>query len=375
MELVELAKWIYAHPETANQEYECAGETMEFLKRHGFEVTPGCAGLPTAFKAEQKCGEGPRVAVMAEYDALPGLGHGCGHHLIAAMGAGAGIALASLLGDLHGEIAVFGTPAEETGEGKSAMAKAGAFDGYDAAIIMHPCSVHYTAPNILAISAYDFTFTGRASHAGARPYEGVNALDALVLFYNGVSALRQQLRDGTRIAGVVLKGGDVTNVIPDRCVIRYEVRAKQLDYFHAVVEKLVNCARGAAIATGCGMEYAQSEPLCMPLEESPALAEGYRKLLAEYGLFEEGEDVIGSTDMGDVGAIVPALHPFFKVSKNFELPHTEEFLHAVNEPYAYEQMLLGVELLARLGLLVFEDAELFARLRVEKEGKTARRNA
>ena len=374
-ELTELAKWIYAHPEIANEEFESSKKVMEFLERAGFAVTPGFAGLPTAFKAVRKNGEGPKVAVMAEYDALPGLGHGCGHHLIAAMGAGAGIALASVLGDLPGEVAVFGTPAEETGDGKSALAKAGAFDDYDIGIIMHPCSIHYTSPVILAISAYDFTFTGRASHAGARPYEGVNALDAVVSMYNAVGLMRQQLKDGTRIAGIVVRGGDVTNVIPDKCVIRYEVRAKQLDYYHTVVDRLVNCAKGAALSTGCAMEYAQCEPLCMPLEESPLLAAEYHQLLDEYGLFEEGEDVIGSTDMGDVGMIIPSLHPFFKVSTNFELPHTEEFLRAVNEPYAYEQMLLGTELLARLGLSVFENAELLAKLRAEKAKKAVHRKA
>ncbi|MEA5048657.1 MAG: amidohydrolase [Eubacteriales bacterium] len=372
-ELTELAKWLYAHPEIANEEFESSRKVMDFLEQAGFTVTPNLAGLPTAFRAVRKNGEGPKVAIMAEYDALPGLGHGCGHHLIAAMGAGAGIALSGVLSDLPGEVAVFGTPAEETGDGKSALAKAGMFDEYDIGIMLHPCSVHYTSPVILAISAYDFTFTGRASHAGARPYEGINALDAVVSMYNAVGLMRQQLKDGTRVAGIVVRGGDVTNVIPDCCVVRYEVRAKQLAYFDTVVEKLVNCAKGAALATGCSMEYAQCEPLCMPLEESPLLAAEYHKLLDEYGLFEEGEDVIGSTDMGDVGAVIPSLHPFVKVSSNFELPHTEEFLRAVNEPFAYEQMLLGTELLARLGLTVFEDAELLDRLRVEKAKKLVHR--
>jgi len=374
-ELTELAKWIYTHPEIANEEFESSKKVMEFLARAGFVITPDFAGLPTAFKAVCKNGDGPKVAIMAEYDALPGLGHGCGHHLIAAMGAGAGVALASALGDRAGEIAVFGTPAEETGDGKSALAKEGAFDDYDIGIIMHPCSIHYTSPVILAISAYEFTFTGRASHAGARPYEGVNALDAVALMYNAVGLMRQQLRDGTRIAGIVVNGGDVTNVIPGRCTVRYEVRTKKLEYFHSVVDRLVNCAKGAALATGCTVEHTQCEPLCMPLEESPLLAAEYQKLLGEYGLFEEGEDVIGSTDMGDVSRIIPSLHPFFKVSTNFELPHTEEFLRAVNEPYAYTQMLLGTELLARLGLTVFEDEPLLKKLRAEKAQKAAQNKA
>lgn len=372
-ELTGLAKWIYAHPEIANEEFESSKKVMEFLAAAGFSVTPDFKGLPTAFKAVRKNGDGPKVAIMAEYDALPGLGHGCGHHLIAAMGAGAGIALANALDGKPGEVAVFGTPAEETGDGKSALAKAGAFDDYDVAIIMHPCSIHYTSPVILAISAYDFTFTGRASHAGARPYEGVNALDAVVLMYNAVGLMRQQLKDGTRVAGIVVSGGDVTNVIPDRCAVRYEVRAKKLDYYNAVVERLVNCAKGAALATGCTLEHAQCEPLCMPLEESPLLATEYHKLLDEYGLAEEGEDVIGSTDMGDVSRIIPSLHPFFKVSNNFELPHTAEFLRAVNEPYAYSQMLLGTELLARLGLTIFEDEALLTKLRAEKARKAAQK--
>ncbi|MDR3552028.1 MAG: amidohydrolase [Clostridia bacterium] len=371
--LTELAQWLYAHPETANQESESSKRVMAFLRDAGFEIEPECAGLPTAFKASKRSGDGPKVAIMAEYDALPGLGHGCGHHLISAMSTGAGIALASLLSEMPGEVAVFGTPAEETGDGKSVMAKAGVFDDYDVGIMLHPCPVHYTAPIILAIGAYDFEFTGLASHAGSRPYEGINALDALVLMYNGVSVLRQQLKDGTRIAGIVLKGGDVTNVIPDQCTIRYEVRARKLSDYHATVGKVVNCAKGAALATGCTLNFFQSEPLCMPLEESPALAAEYHKLLDEYGLCEEGEDVVGATDLGDVGAIIPALQPFFKICTHFELPHTEDFLRAANEPYAYEQMLLGTELLARLGLRVFEDPGLLITLRAEKAAKAASR--
>jgi len=261
----EIAQFIFDHPEISRQEYESSEYLAHYLETEGFAVEMPYCGIPTAFKATRKNGSGPRIAFMAEYDALPGMGHACGHHWIASTSLMAGITLAKALDYLEGEVTVFGTPGEETGEGKPYMVDQGAFDGYQAALEIHPQGCTSLELDMIAIGGIDITFTGTASHAGAAPYNGVNALDAVITFFNSVNAMRQQLRDGTRVHGIITEGGTAVNIIPETGKIRIEVRAKEMDYWNEVLERVVKCAEGAALATGCELEWHHFEPTCAGL--------------------------------------------------------------------------------------------------------------
>src|SRR5881227_3070921 len=266
-ELIETADWIHAHPEIGHQEVEASKRLSGILQSAGIPVEMGTAGMATAFKADLggKKAARPRVAILAEYDALPGLGHGCGHNLIGTSAVGAGLALAEVLGDLDGSIWVLGTPAEESAApnsgGKVHMVNAGVFSDVDAAIMFHPATeTAVTMDRSLAARGFEFYFHGRAAHAAGAPEEGLNALDAVVLLYNAISMLRQQVRSDVRIHGIILSGGAAANIIPDYAAIRYRTRADDSEYLAEVVDRVVACAEGAAKATGCRLEWTEYMP-------------------------------------------------------------------------------------------------------------------
>src|SRR5947199_3511224 len=266
-ELIETADWIHAHPEIGHQEVEASKRLSGLLQSAGIPVEMGTAGMATAFKAELggRNGARPRVAILAEYDALPGLGHGCGHNLIGTSAIGAGLALLDVMPDLPGSVLVLGTPAEESAApnsgGKVHMVNAGVFEDVDAAIMFHPATeTVMTLDRSLAARGFEFYFHGKAAHAAGAPEEGVNALDAVVLMYNAISVLRQQVRSDVRIHGIILSGGAAANIIPDYAAIRYRTRADDSEYLAEVVERVVACAEGAARATGCRLEWKEYMP-------------------------------------------------------------------------------------------------------------------
>lgn len=367
-DVAKVAKELYEEPETANNEFNSCKIIMDLLREKGFDVEDNYAGVPTGFKASKKNGEGPKIAVFAEYDALPGIGHACGHHLIAGMSLLAGIALSEILDEYEGEVAIFGTPAEETGEGKPPMAEQGCFDDYDMAMMMHPNSINCIAPIVTSIGVYDITFKGKTAHCGANPFDGVNALDAVVSMYNGVSMMRQQMKDGTRIAGIILSGGEMTNSIPDDCTIRYEIRTLTMDYYDHVRDRLEKCAESAAIATGCKVDFKLSMPVCASMDTSKTLAVAFKEIMMDSGItdFISDPEPI-ATDLGDVSQIIPTIQPFVKVSHGGEKLHSKEFLEATDDPYAWEKMKDYSYMLALLGLRVFEDKEMLKELRQERE--------
>src|SRR5439155_19603695 len=266
-ELIETSNWIHAHPEIGHQEVEAARRLSGLLESAGIPVEAGTAGMGTAFKAELggKRGPRPRIAILAEYDALPGLGHGCGQNLIGTSAVGAGLALSEVLPELQGSIWVLGTPAEESAApnsgGKVHMVNAGIFSDVDAAIMFHPgTETAVTLDTSLAARGFEFYFHGKAAHAAGAPEEGVNALDAVVLMYNAISVLRQQVRSDVRIHGIILSGGAAANIIPDYAAIRYRTRADDSDYLEEVVQRVIACAEGAATATGCRLEWTEYMP-------------------------------------------------------------------------------------------------------------------
>ncbi|MEG0578525.1 MAG: M20 family metallopeptidase, partial [Niameybacter sp.] len=257
--LIELSHTIHAHPEVSNEEvFACNLLSTELLK-HKFEVTQDIAGHTTGFIATKSSSKlGPTIGLLVEYDALPGLGHACGHNLIAATSLGAALALGCIIEEVGGAIKVFGTPAEEggvNGSAKASFVKAGLFEGVDVALMTHPGSHNQPTPSSLAIAPMDFEFFGKPAHAASAPHEGINALDALLLFYNGINALRQQLTADIRIHGVILDGGTAPNIIPDYTRARFYLRAGTVESLNIVIEKVKHIADGSALMTGCTTKY------------------------------------------------------------------------------------------------------------------------
>src|SRR5712692_4693115 len=255
-ELVGLARRIHAAPEIAFEEAKASQWLSETLERHGFKVQRGVADLPTAFRAERVASPGgPTVAFFAEYDALPEIGHACGHNLICTAALGAGIGLAAIGSKVAGKVLVMGTPAEEGGGGKVLMLQRGAFAGIDAALMFHPADYTLTMRQSLASYRLKVKFVGKAAHAAAAPYEGINALDGLVQMFVNIGLLRQQLRDDARVHGIITYGGAATNIIPDRAEAAFSVRATDSAYAAKVLEKVINCGRAGAAATGATFEH------------------------------------------------------------------------------------------------------------------------
>ena len=360
-----ICRYLYENPEIGLQEYKSSKKLASFLRDEGFEVEDEFCDMKTAFKATLKSGDGAKIALLAEYDALPGMGHACGHHMIASMSIAAALGLKSIISELGGEISVIGTPSEETGDGKARMAEAGVFDSYDAAMMIHPNSTTEIYPEMIAIGGIDFRFTGRAAHAGSSPYEGINALDAVVLFYNNINALRQQLKDGTRVHGIILEAGSAANIIPDNGRVRMEFRAKEQSYFDEVVGKCIKCAEAAALATGCTLKYHHFEPTCQGMKHNKVLGEQFKTIMEEFGIYEDERKAVGSSDIGNVSNKIPTIHPMLKICDEERNVHTAEFKEATMEPFAQETMIKGAKILALTGLKLAEDKNFLNKVKQE----------
>ena len=357
-ELTQTADWIHAHPEIGHQEVEASKRLAALLSGSGVPVEMGTAGMATAFKAElprRSDGARPRVAILAEYDALPGLGHGCGHNLIGTSAIGAALGLTEVADDIDGSIWVLGTPAEESAApnsgGKVHMVNAGIFDDVDAAIMFHPgAETAITMDRSLAARGFEFFFHGRAAHAAGAPEEGINALDAVVLFYTAISALRQQVRSDTRIHGIILNGGAAANIIPDYAAIRYRTRADDSEYLAEVVERVVACAEGAARATGCRLEWKEYMPGYENTMPNRVLLEVMSANLRAIGLEVNNErrrGGRGSTDFGNVSRRVPGIEARIAITDRWDIPaHSIEFREAAGSDKGRQAMLSAAKGLA-----------------------------
>jgi amidohydrolase len=360
-ELIQLADRIHARPEVAFEEFESAALLTATLEENGFAVERGVAGLETAFVATtQGQGDGPTVAILAEYDALPGLGHACGHNLIGAAAVGAGLAIQSVLPELAGTIQVIGTPGEEGGGGKAIMVDGGVFDGIDAAMMVHPSSKNLTRRSSLTSYKIQIELFGKPAHAAAKPDEGINALEALILTYNGINALRQHLRDDARIHGIITHGGDAPNIVPEYTAARFYVRAADSPYTVEVIEKIRGCAEGAALATGARLEFSEYAPHYddrMPNHKLYDLAEAN---MATLGLeLAAPDERMGSSDMGNVSQVVPSMHPYVAIGPEEMGGHTAEFCAAAGSPAGHEGMIKAAKLMAMTAVdLLAEPANL-----------------
>ena len=367
-ELERVSRDIYANPEIAYEERQAVAWLAELLKKHGFSVEVGVADTPTAFVATRRNGTGPTVAFLSEYDALRGLGHGCGHNLIATASAGAGIALADALDRLRGRVLVIGTPAEEGGGGKIRLIRAGIFQEVDAAMMFHPDIRTQVLHWALAITHMHFEFIGRAAHASGDPEKGINALDAFVLAYNGISLLRQQVKDGARLHGFLKEGGTAPNIIPERTSGEFLVRARDEAYKEELVQKVKNIFQAAALATGCSLNLTFDEEPYSDLRNSSVLARLFDENLRRVGL-DPVEGVpwenAGSTDMGNVSHVVPALHPTVAIA-SAEVPgHSQAFLEASGSLRGYQAMIDAAKALAMTGADLLADPSLAEQAKME----------
>ena len=369
-DLIKLSEFLYANPELGHQEYKACAAHADLLRQNGFTVTERYLGLATAFRAEYDSGRpGPTVAYLAEYDALPEIGHGCGHNILGATSSGAGIVLSRLIERKGGKSVVIGTPAEETDGAKVALAAQGAFADVDAALIAHPSQDHRKSGNSQAMESLEFTFHGKTAHAAASPEEGINALDGVLNLFSGVNALREHTRTDARIHGIITEGGKAPNIVPDLAVAHFYVRAADKKYLTELVERVKNCARGASLAAGTTLTMRNNETTYANLITNQALSLTYIRNLAAMGVtdIKEPKPLGGSTDTGDVSHVCPAIHPNFSISPTKLVGHTVEFAKATTTDYAYDQMMKVVAALALTGLEVIENQELLARIKEEFE--------
>jgi amidohydrolase len=367
-EILDLSHRIHANPEPAFEEVRAAAWVAEVLARHGYVVEHPAGSLATAVRATRPGGRGgerPRVAVLAEYDALPGLGHGCGHNTMAASGVGAAIALAAAADELPGEIVFLGTPAEERGSGKQIMIDDGLFDDLDAALLYHPCDRSHAEIYPLASEDVYVTFSGLQSHAASDPWNGRNALDALILLFSSVGLWRQQLRPEARVHGIVQEGGTAANIIPDRARAWFMLRSPEQLEYERMKARFRAIAEAAALATDTQVELEFSGG-ATTMQNNMALIARWRANAEAYGIVDEGVDpASGSTDMANVSWVCPAIHPELAIVDEPTPGHSTRFRDAAAMPRADATTLLAATLVAQTAYELFLDPALVAAARAE----------
>ena len=326
--LLEVSHQIHAHPELGYEERFAHDLLTGVLEREGLAVTRSARGIDTAFEATAGA-TGPSVALVCEYDALPGIGHACGHNVIAAAGLGAGLAAAALASELGGRVVVVGAPAEEGGGGKLHLIEGGTFAGVDAALMVHPADNDLLAMDVIAVHEVQVTYRGEAAHAAAFPHLGRNALDAAVLGYVNVAALRQHVEPGERIHGIVTDGGDKPNIVPARAQTEWMVRSPTLAGLERLKQRFLACLQAGADAAGCEMEVEWRDVVYADMLDNRAIVERYRANAEALGrivrLPSPTARVVGSTDMGNVSYVVPAIHPMIQVAPPGVPIHTPAF--------------------------------------------------
>ena len=343
--------WLMEHPETAFKEFEACEYLGRVLEEQGFTVERGVGGIQTSFLAAPRdCrSRRPRVGFLAEYDALPGIGHGCGHNLIAAASIGAGISLRRVLGDQAGSVAIVGTPAEEGGGGKAILADAGVFDDTDIAMMVHPSNANLPAKDSLGRIKFSIEFFGRSAHASGSADQGLNALDALVMTYVGINSLRQHLRPDGRVHGIITHGGDAPNIIPEYTSGLFYVREGSIAYRDELLDRVRAIAQGAAMATGTETKITIDPPSLEPMKRNPALEAVVESNMTELGIPIDNDDGRkGSSDAGNLSHRLPTIHPLLRIfDPGSYIPgHSKAFCDATASPLGREALLNGAKILA-----------------------------
>jgi amidohydrolase len=343
--LVRLSRAIHDEPELCFEERRASERIAEMLEGAGFAVERGAYDLPTAVEA--RVGSGPlSIVICAEYDALPAVGHACGHNLIAASSLGAGMALAGVADDLGLSVTVLGTPAEEGGGGKVLLLERGAFDGVHAAMMVHPWPEDRLAVTCLAVDHFEVRYTGRAAHASASPEQGVNAADAFTVAQVGIGLIRQHLRRGDQVHGIVTKGGDAPNVVPEETTGRFMVRAPSLDALAVLRPRIEHCFEAGAVATGCSLEIRALAPTYSHMVVDDLLLDAWRHNAEELGRHYRADDrpearPTISTDMANISLAVPSIHPMIGIDSHGAVNHQAEFAAACLGPSAEQAVFDG----------------------------------
>ncbi|MDO0994447.1 M20 family metallopeptidase [Staphylococcus borealis] len=361
---VEISHRIHERPELGNEEIFASRTLIDTLKANDFEIETDIAGHATGFIATYDSGqEGPTIGYLAEYDALPGLGHACGHNIIGTASVLAGSALKQVINRIGGKVVVLGCPAEEGGENGSAKAsyvKAGIIDDIDIALMIHPGNETYPTIDTLAVDVLDIKFYGKSAHASENADEALNALDAMISYFNGVAQLRQHIKKSQRVHGVILDGGKAANIIPDFTHARFYTRATTRKELDVLTEKVNQIARGAAIQTGCDYEFGPIQNGVNEFIKTPKLDALFEKYANEVGEDVSHDDFgFGSTDTGNVSHIVPTIHPHVKIGSRNLVGHTHRFREAAASVHGDQALIHGAKIIALMGLELIENKRMF----------------
>ena len=349
--LCEISEYIYHNPELGNQEFKSSEKLISFLEEYNFIVEREFLGLKTAFRAVYDSNKpGLTVGYLCEYDALPEIGHGCGHNMIGTMSAGAGVILSKILDQVGGRVIVYGTPAEETDGAKVIFAEQGVFEELDAAMMLHPSDKTCASGTSTAIYPLQFRYKGKTAHAASCPQDGINALNSVIQLFNGIDALRQHVTPDVRMHGIITNGGVAANIVPDEAVAQFYFRAAKKETVMELVEKVKNIAQGAALMTGATLEMERFELPYDDLRTHENLSEVFNENLRILGIedIEENED-FGSSDIGNVSHIVPTIHPNIGISNCRVIGHSREMAGATISELGHERLLIGTLALAYTG--------------------------
>ena len=361
---VEISHRIHERPELGNEEIFASRTLIDKLKDNDFEIETDIAGHATGFIATYDSGqEGPTIGYLAEYDALPGLGHACGHNIIGTASVLAGSALKQVINRIGGKVVVLGCPAEEGGENgraKASYVKAGIIDDIDIALMIHPGNETYPTIDTLAVDVLDIKFYGKSAHASENADEALNALDAMISYFNGVAQLRQHIKKSQRVHGVILDGGKAANIIPDYTHARFYTRATTRKELDVLTEKVNQIARGAAIQTGCDYEFGPIQNGVNEFIKTPKLDALFEKYANEVGEDVSHDDFgFGSTDTGNVSHIVPTIHPHVKIGSRNLVGHTHRFREAAASVHGDQALIHGAKIIALMGLELIENKRMF----------------
>ena len=360
-ELLQLSHAIHDHPELGFQEVQAARWQTELLKKYGFSVEMPFAGMDTAYKAVFPGKEkGPVIAILAEYDALPGVGHGCGHNIIATAAVGAGLALSQLMPELAGTLVVLGTPAEEGGGGKIFMVERHVFDDIDYAMMIHPSTKNLICRGGLASTSFKAEYFGKAAHS-SDPSTGINALQGVINLFNAVDVSRQTWKSDARISGIITSGGKASNVIPDYAACEFTVRAQTISYLLKMVEDLKRLAKVSAEMIGAKVKISMDHAPYAERYPNHAMGETFKKNMARLGIemhYPDPKVPVGSSDIGNVSMVVPAIHEYLSIANPSVSSHTAEFREAAGSPKGDQAALLGAQGLAMTALDILTDAAL-----------------
>lgn len=372
---IDLSDWLAKNPEVSEKEFEACKKHVDFLEVAGYSVQVPFMGIPTSFYAKKGNPAGPKVCFMFEYDALPGIGHGCGHNLSGAMSGLAAAGLAPVMEKIRGELALVGTPAEETNGSKVVLAEKGVFDSLDLAMMIHSSDIStHAGYRSLAMDAIEFRFSGKPAHAAAEPWAGRNALNGVQLFFHAVDMLRQHIIPEARIHGIIPEGGLAPNIVPEHAAARFYFRAPKRPLLDRIVSRIYKCALGAAQATETEVTWRNYEYSFDDMLKNDAAEKFVEDLLAEYQVsFGPPPGTMGSSDVGNVSYRCPALQPKLSIIDEEMTLHTHEFAEATLTERAHEALVTGARLMARTALAMFLDDDLRRRVRAdfEKEKREA----